>query len=129
MAFNLCNQIHLPSSLCNGVEVGVSQFVQLTKQSVFVEFVQFQYMFLLTNKMTLVAQMLRIQLHIILSKQVSGVLQELGKIVYSGNFLIRKTEECFPFGSTQQFHSLDIVGTHVAHSGTVTSALLLAQLK
>jgi hypothetical protein len=49
-----------------GFRWGVCQFVQLAKQSGFVEFTQFQYVVPLSNDRKLVAQVLRLQLHIIL---------------------------------------------------------------
>jgi hypothetical protein len=63
MAHYLCSQVHFHSGLCSGDQVGVHQPVQLMKQSAFVEFIQFQYVFPLSNNRKLVAQMLRLQLH------------------------------------------------------------------
>jgi hypothetical protein len=64
----------------------------------------------------LVAQMLRFQLHIAFQKEVPGALQEVMRIIYCCNFLIMKSEEWFPFGSTEQFQDHDIVSTHVTDS-------------
>jgi hypothetical protein len=50
------------------------------KQSGFVEFIQFQYVFSLSDNRKLAAQKLRLQPHIIFSEQVSGALQEVGRI-------------------------------------------------
>jgi hypothetical protein len=39
--------------------------------------------------------------------------------------MIMKSEEWFPFGSTQEFQGFDIVGTHVTDSGNNLQARIL----
>jgi hypothetical protein len=40
-----------------------------------------------------------------------------------------KSEELFPFGSTQQFQGLDIAGTHVTDSGNNLQSSILKGVK
>jgi hypothetical protein len=109
--------------------VGVCQLVQLAKQSGFVESIQFQYVVPLSNNRKLVAQVLRFQMQIMLQEKVSGALQEVGRVIYCWNLLIMKSEELFPFGRTQQFLGLDIVGTHITDSGNNLQSSILTDIK
>jgi hypothetical protein len=49
MAYRPRSQVHLLGVMCSLVQVDVCQFVDPAKQSGFVEFIEFQYMFPFSN--------------------------------------------------------------------------------
>lgn len=95
------------------------------KWSGFVKFKQFQNVFPPNDKRKLVSQMFRFQLHIILQKKFSSTLQMVGRITYCWSLLILISEEWFPYGSSQHFQGLDIVGVHITDSGNILQSSIL----
>jgi len=86
---DLSSQPQFHSTLSNRAQVGVSKLAVRT---------------------------LRLELHIIFQKEVTGALYEARGVTYCSNCLILKLQELL-FWSNQEFHGLDIVDTHVTDSG------------
>jgi hypothetical protein len=71
----------------------------------------------------------RLKPHIIFEGKVPGALKEVWRIIFCHSLLILELEEWLLSGTTQQFHGLDVVGTHVTDIGNNVQSTILACTK